>query len=601
MAMKLPRLYKSDGVFERIIYPMNVAITLNMTPLSYASIKLSKDEKLPLRGLVELFTPYGSAGFFRVRTPQDAYGDEITTAELEHAIAEVGDYLVKEKVNEMLPANTAMTRIFKHYKGSLWKLGSVSALGKDDVAVTLNYNRVLDAMLLILEQKKDCMMAFDFSTKPWTVSIVKKGTVVEAEGRLSRNVSSAVVSYDDTELCTRAYYEVTSKDGKTEWKSKDASTINKYGVIEREVTVSSDMTEAEIKTTVNTYLNEHKKPRVSVQIEGEELSSITGESMDAFTVGKLFRLVIPEYNFVLEDNIVGLDWSDVYGMPKRVDVHIGDIEDTVVTFLHNLDATGGGGGGGGGGKKEEEDKWRQFIADFYKTDATVGAYAKEVDHANKVLKKAGLDINPDGVLIYSEENGTIGASIKALNKSIELKVSKDGVVSAINMSPESVDIDSKRINLKGYVKATDITADYIATKLANANIVNVKRLNANVITVLAGGVSVNVANAYNALTLTESNNQYTLKLTKINGQYDQVNFSRAVSSMTADWSTGDGTVKVTAHPQEQRFSISIPEPTESITNPAAFNYYITANINGKTVRYRLVTNSTGGYTKFEKA
>lgn len=462
--MNLPRVLDSSGNIIKIIHPIRVSLNLNIVPLSYASIRLSKNENLPARGLVELFSPYGSVGVFRVRNPHDAYGDEMTTAELEHSIAEVGDYIVKEKIDEMISANSAMTRIFKHYKGKLWQLGSVSALGSDKVAVSINYNRVLDSMLAILEQKPDCMMAFNFATNPWTVSIVKKGTEVTAEGRLTRNVTSATVSYDDTELCTRVWYEsYTKKNGEvtSSWKSKDADTIGKYGVIERDISTSSDMTTDEINTVVNTFLSEHKKPRVSVSIEGVELSQITGESMDKISLGKMYRLVIPEYNVVVEDIVVGLSWDDLYNKPMDIFVNVGDQEDTVVTFLHNLDAKGSGGGGGGGGKKkEEEEKWKEYKTNYYKDDYRIDLNAQKVDRANNILKQAGLEINASGVLVYSTDNErNLASMIKTQADRISLVVSGSGpnakvkrasIVAAINNGKSSVVISADNINLSGY-------------------------------------------------------------------------------------------------------------------------------------------------------
>ena len=44
----------------------------------------------------------------------------------------------------------------------------------------------------------------------------------------------------------------------------------------------------------------------------------------------------------------------------------------------------------------------------------------------------------------------------------------------------------------------------------------------------------------------------------------------------------------------------MPNITESITNPAAFNFIITASCGGKSVRYKLVVKSTGGYSSFTK-
>lgn len=545
--MNLPRLLTNDGKgIQKIINPMHVSLELNIVPLSYASIRLSKDEFLPARGLVELFSPYGSVGVFRVRNPQDAYGDEMTTAELEHSIAEVGDYLVKEKIDEMMSADSAMKKVFSYYKGKLWKLGSVSALGTEQIALSVNYTRVLDSMLAILEQKKDCMMDFDFSTTPWTVKIVKKGTSVQAEGRLARNVNSARVSYDDTETCTRVFWETVDKKGNSKWHSRDANTISQYGIIEKEISVPSNLTDAEIDVVVNTYLNEHKNPRVGAVIDADELSSITGESMDKFAIGKKYRLAIPKYNVVLEDIIVSMAWDDLYGRPKSISVSIGDSEDTVVTFIHNLDSKGGGGGGGGGGsKKKEEDTWRRFIADSYKTEATIGLYALEQDREKTILKKAGLDVNPDGVLIYSkkvDKDGSVPiySYINTLQDSIELKVNKNGVISAINMSPESITIQAKKINLEGYV-----TASNFSTVLANLYSAHINRLYVDSNLYYPNGLS--YSNGVWWLDLTLSGNTYTLTENKLDGSTRNVgSFSRA-TTLTGAWSSGN--FKVTASPQ----------------------------------------------------
>ena len=84
--MKLPRLYV-NGAFRRIMNPTSVSINQNIVPLDTASMTLPYDEHIPARSWVELFTPYGSAGMFRARSPHDAYGQATTTVELEHMIS----------------------------------------------------------------------------------------------------------------------------------------------------------------------------------------------------------------------------------------------------------------------------------------------------------------------------------------------------------------------------------------------------------------------------------------------------------------------------------------------------------------------------------
>lgn len=352
----LPRLLDASGATERRITPVTVSIDFSITPLSYATMALPINESLPARAYVELFTVLGSAGIFRVSSPQDSFGQDTAAAQLEHAVVEVGDYLVRAKYDEMMSASTAMTTVFSHYRGTKWQLGDIFALGSDPIALQADHNKVLEAMLSILDQKPDCMMDFDFTTTPWTINIVPKGVTVTAEGRLSRNVNAAEVTYDDTELCTVAYYEV---DG--EWYTLEADTKDQYGVVERDAKVSSSYTAEEALYAATQYLEAHKHPRVSIEITGEELSEVTGEELDSFGIGELFRLVLVDYNQLpVEKTITGLRFPNVYESPTDIMVFLEQEKDTLVTFLHDVDSKGGS-VGGGGGRKIMEGEIRSII------------------------------------------------------------------------------------------------------------------------------------------------------------------------------------------------------------------------------------------------
>lgn len=553
--MNYPRLFVG-GSFNRIITPVQVSITENIIPLSTATITLPKGERLPSRSYVELFTPYGSAGMYRVRQPRNSYGSETNTAELEHMVSVVGDWIVKEKIEEMLPANTAMTRVFSHYKGQWWKLGSVSALGSGKVAVDCDHDRILDVMLSILEQKPDCMMSFNFSTTPWTINIVKKGTTVTGEGRLSRNVKTATVSYDDSELVTRVWYRTFTKKGndvQEQWNYKDASTLSSYGTVERTVSTDVNMTAEEINNVVNTYIEEHKEPRVNVSIQATELSRITGESMDKFTLGKRFRLAIPDYSFTLEDNITSITWNDPYNDPMDVTVTLGDDEDTVVTYLHNLDAKGSGGGGGGGGaKKEEEEKWKEYFTTFERTDEYIRQTANHVDRNGKILEQAGMKLNSQGMIIYANDNkNNIGAKLTVLNDQINLRVRADGIINAINVSKEGVVIQGKRIDINGIVTKLDV--NFFKGRIAQIGAVTMNNVTVNGGLTCFGRVTGNVLSgmsmelggaSFSNVLVSASVSGNTLTLTPLTGS--PVTFSKA-TTLTGSWS--GGTFLVSASPQ----------------------------------------------------
>lgn len=425
----LPRLF-IDKKFSRTIHPETVAITENIIPLSTATMTLQEGDEMPTGSWAELFTPYGSAGMYRMRSPRSGYGSDDTTIQLEHMIAEVGDYLARTEIDQMMDAQNAVRTIFSHYRGGLWKLGKISDL-TGTVAVEFSYESILTVLLAILQQRPALMLTYDFKTTPWTVNIVKRGTTVVSQGRLSRNVEGATVSADESTLITRVYYQTWSQDNDGnvvgKWTSKDGPTFKTYGTKERRLDTNYEMTAAEISSMVNTFLEAHKHPRTSVSIRASELFRITGEKVDKFILGDLFRLAIPKYKRTVELNITSIVWQDVYERPESVMVHLGEEEETVVTFLHNLDSTGEGspgGGGGGGGRKKQEEEWKEYISWWHVTDEKIDGGVKRIDKAEKILEQAGLQINSKGVLIYADNGtkNTLYSKFKVTNDAISSEV-----------------------------------------------------------------------------------------------------------------------------------------------------------------------------------
>ena len=428
----LPRLLNASGGTERSIHPITVNINLKLTPLSYASMTLPHGETIPARSYIELYTCMGSAGVFRVRSPQDSYGEDNATAELEHAIVEVGDYLVLNKYEEMMAANTAMSTVFSHYRGSKWQLGSTTALGTSQIGLKVDHDRVLEAMLALLDQVPGVMMTFDFTTTPWTVGFAAKGVTVAAEGRLSRNLSYAKIIYDDTELCTRAYYERPIDNAgrgqdKTEWVYVDADTMSTYGLIEKEVQTGSSNTAAEANRAAQEYIRTHKELRITVEISAEELSCITGEPLDTFTVGKLFRLALPDYGVTVEKHITELAFENVYGSPRSISVNLAEEEDTAVNFIHDLDKKGGSGGGGGGKKKQDDE-----------LKGTRSRWIQEADRIGMVVEGYGEYANIKAASVVASINAQTGQSMVKISADV---IDIDGLVTALGVVSQVIRVN----------------------------------------------------------------------------------------------------------------------------------------------------------------
>lgn len=338
--IRLPRLYNQFLTFQRILYPITLSLDLNLTPLSTASIQLPIGEDIPTRYYVELFSATGSLGYFRARSPEVAYGDGTSTTELEHAITEVGDWLIRGKVEGEYSVRAAMNAIWEQYHGTMWQKGSVAALSNTEkIDISYDHENVLTAMLDVLENAEDVVMQFDFSSTPWTLSFATIDSLggTPAVGRLSRNVSEVKISYDDTDLCTQAYYQY---DGNN-WGTLSVATAfpdwtNNYGRIEKTVDTDSGDTQAVAKTKAKKFLRRNREPRVSIEITGDDLFAITGESVDRLYLGRVYDLEMADYGVSIKRNITALSWADLYNNPNEVTITLGDDDPELWGYFRGL-------------------------------------------------------------------------------------------------------------------------------------------------------------------------------------------------------------------------------------------------------------------------
>lgn len=455
----LPRLLDANMQEVRRLRPIFCGVTQTLKPLSTASMELQKGEIVPARSFVEMYTSAGSAGIYRSRAPQKGFGDQTDSVELEHAVCEIGDYLVKEEIEEETTARAAIIKLFSHYGGSLWQLGTVSPT--DTVTLTADYDNVLEAILALMDQIPGYMITFDQSSLPWKLNVVARPQTVTAEGRLSRNIQSVRITEDDSDLCTRVYIEELPNG------HMDADTISTYGVVERQITSSGDITAAQAQRMASLYLQKHKKPALSVDIDAQDLAAVTGETLDKFEIGKRFRLAIPEYNVTVEEIITALNWSNVYEEPGAVTVTLAEQDETLLTFLHKQDVTGGR--SGGGARKAEKKQFKAYDTYIEQNDRTIELYAGHFADVDSVLEQAGLLLNAQGVLIYADDNvNMLQSKLNVQTNAITLKVSKGDVATQLAVEAGNVSITGGNLVVDGYVTTSQLNA----TNATISNLVN---------------------------------------------------------------------------------------------------------------------------------
>ena len=443
---QLPKLLNAGNGFAEIrrIRPISVSVDERIVPLSTATIQMTKDElgtgaeEIRERSWVEVFTPNGSAGYYRTRTPENGYGsDETVTVGLEHGICELGDWIITENIEQKRgKLVAAINEIMSYYsgtgRGSLWQYGGIDSQSLNGYVVyAFNHTNILEALLNVVGQIPNAMMAFNFSTTPWSFRIRARQTSVSAEGRLGRNIESARIKRDDSKLCTRVYVEGLTSPGYAE------SNVATYGIAEKYL--SGSYTTEQAETVAGHYLAAYDHPRISIQISGADLFHSTGVTWDKFELGKLFRLAIEGESSPTEENIIGISWPDVYEKEGLCTVSLAEEEETQITFLKAQES-----------RIDGAYSYTETLNQ--QTNETINLVSTKTDENGNILAKAGLSLDATtGAIIYAE-NQEIGddfiwsktkAEVAVQADRINLVVTGEGVNKEINTASIVVAINGQ--------------------------------------------------------------------------------------------------------------------------------------------------------------
>lgn len=289
-----------------------------------------------------------------------------------------------------------------------------------------------------------------------------------------------------------------------------------WGIVCR--TAGIDMDEVANKTAwINRFFRHYGKPILQITINGEEINKLTGESLDRIRLGRVCRVALPDYNSVFDEQIVSLTYSDVLRNPMGVVVEMANRKNDAGGSFARLSNTAQqtkeqarknrNGGRGSAAKIEEKNK--EYWTKFDQNDYEISLVAAHADKNGEILEKAGISINSQGVLIYADDNpnmlgsrfnvtaaaisaevtnrknaddqmssritqtadaitaevtrakgaeGTLRSSINVNAEQIELRVEKGKIASTINQTAQGVTIQASKIDLSGYVTASDLEA-----------------------------------------------------------------------------------------------------------------------------------------------
>lgn len=305
------------------------SVSLQMTPLSTASVALCERSDATVKDFIELYTARGTAGIFRVTGKESGYGTGGDNLSLEHGICVLGDAATPEgsRSTEDNPDAGKLKGTYRSVFSTLlsfqtakidgvpmWTLGDVEIPDTETVTYEYDGGQTLHAILDVLGTIDGYAMTFDQSGFPWVMHIRKLEDVPSCEGRLSRNVNTARIMLDITELCTRV--ECNQLPG----GYMQLEDEPKWGIVSKRLTFADELPTNIIERECRMYLEAHHNPRVSIEIDGQDLAAITGEPMDRIDTGRMMRLALPEYGLTVNERIISVEYVAAVSRPEQVTV-----------------------------------------------------------------------------------------------------------------------------------------------------------------------------------------------------------------------------------------------------------------------------------------
>lgn len=525
MSVRLPRLLDAQLREVCRLHPVTLSINERLVPPHDASMTLPPGEGAPFHAWVELYTIDGSAGFYRVSRPSESYVST-SDVDLEHSAAILGDAIIPgegtysgtcaEVLAAMLENQTTLVNGQKP-----WVLGTC----KKNASIEYAYdcNNILSAMTEVVGDEKDgYALEFDDTHGfPWQVNVVSVETSASCEGRLSRNLESVSVSMSDDEFCTRIYCKSLPEPHYI-----DGPTVGVWGIITKTITAGEGVTAESLQSYITRYLEDHKNPRNSIEINGVDLATATEESLDSFRVGRLFRLALPNYGVKMEERILVRSITDVYGDPRGVRLTLAsNIRDTAEDLVR-LDNTVTGGSSqnstkkyiGGGTSKGTGLSQTSVLDMLKKTDSFTSAteaWVKEAgvkieaNHADLYATKQAITGNWAGdvetinaLITASSDNGGLVSMIVGRHNKIEdvnaaisataaggglITMKADATVTdALGKRVSSAEISIDGLNSEIELKADKITLDgYVTMSKFNAEIAEIKITDSSYVTTAA--------------------------------------------------------------------------------------------------------------------
>lgn len=479
--MRLPRLLNADGSERARLHPVKLSATINKTPLSVSNMVVLAENDIFVRDFVEIYRKDKSLGIFRVSSVgRESKGTQ--NINLSHGIVTLEDSVTPAETTVQGTLSAVVATLLGYQKGTArWAVGSVPNEGAYKLEV--DRTNLLQAFCDLCKQARDYVFRYDQTTTPWKINAYPVASENLSECRLSRNVSSPRMTIDESDLCTRVVAPQLDNG------YMDADTISTWGIVERDLGVADDNDAAEVKKYAAEVLEARKNPAISVEIDAFELSDRTGDPIDRFEIGYRCRVAMADIGISVLETIEALYYGDLLASPDIVIITLAnkprDVSKSLASLANQtsgLTSTVTKYGSSIRGNSAAIDDNKQFII---RDREIIDLHTKTIEEQGLVLKEAEIQIGDAKITLeahqqtLTEQGQRLSSAeirLDGAEANILLKVSKDEVISSINLSPEGVTIQSRRINLSGYVTADQLSSELADFKTTITNSIDTKIL-----------------------------------------------------------------------------------------------------------------------------
>ena len=322
-----------------------------------------------------------------------------------------------------------------------WALGDCEDT-ETQLKVKISYGRLSELIREAVPEGGGYQLEYDQSVWPWRVHLRAKPTTAAAEFRVARNITSATVTYNDADLCTRLILSNTS-GGESRVRVYNAGAIAQaeWGIVTKTASIDTSDTLTsdswpEAEAWVANFFRLHAAPSVQIQIEGRELYRLTGDRWDRASLGRVCRVSLPEYGHTFEERAVSLTYPDPWGDPDRVVVSLANALPQFSEQVKLIEKTAQSASRAAGGAARKADQTAEelerkeviYQTSFQKTDREIAGIASAT----------GLQFNADGTPVLDDDGNFVYSEThpdNALIAQISLQAGRyDRIIQATGIS-----------------------------------------------------------------------------------------------------------------------------------------------------------------------